>query len=73
MADIKQFKVAAVQMAPVQNNTAATIDKVVAYMEEAAREGAKIVAFPEAIVPGYPWWILARRSHAGHGPLLPAL
>lgn len=57
MADIKQFKVAAVQMAPVQNNTAATIDKVVAYMEEAAREGAKIVAFPEAIVPGYPWWI----------------
>ena len=53
-ADIKQFKVSAVQMAPVQNNTAATIDKVVGYMEEAAREGAKIVAFPEAIVPGYP-------------------
>lgn len=54
MADIEQFKVSAVQMAPVQNNTAATIDKVVGYMEEAAREGAKIVAFPEAIVPGYP-------------------
>lgn len=57
MADIKQFKVAAVQMAPVQNDTNATLDKVIGYIEEAAQEGAKIVAFPEAVVPGYPWWI----------------
>lgn len=57
MAKIKQFKVAAVQMAPVQNNTDATIDKVVDYVKEAAEAGAKVIAFPEAIIPGYPWWI----------------
>lgn len=53
----KTFKVAAVQMAPVQNNTDATIDKVISYVKEAAEAGAKVIAFPEAIVPGYPWWI----------------
>jgi len=53
----KQFKVAAVQMAPVQNNTDATIEKVISYVKEASAEGAKVIAFPEAIVPGYPWWI----------------
>lgn len=53
----KQFKVAAVQMAPVQNNTNATIDKVISFIKEAGDEGAKIIAFPEAVVPGYPWWI----------------
>ncbi|MCB6993449.1 carbon-nitrogen hydrolase family protein [bacterium 210820-DFI.6.37] len=52
-----QFKVAAVQMAPVQNNTDATIEKVVSYVKEAAEAGAKVIAFPEAVVPGYPWWI----------------
>lgn len=57
MAKFNQFKVAAVQMAPVQNDTDATLGKVIGYIEEAAGEGAKVIAFPEAIVPGYPWWI----------------
>ena len=52
-----QFKVAAVQIAPVQNNTDATIDKVVAAILEAGKEGAKVIGFPESIIPGYPWWI----------------
>ena len=57
MADRTTFKVAAVQMSPVQNDTEATIDKVIKYTEEAAAAGAKVVGFPEAIIPGYPWWI----------------
>ena len=57
MADRTTFKVAAVQMSPVQNDTEATIDKVIKYMEEAAAAGAKVIGFPEAIIPGYPWWI----------------
>lgn len=44
-------------MAPVQNDTDATIDKVVGYIREAADAGAKVIGFPEAIIPGYPWWI----------------
>lgn len=57
MKKFTQFKVAAVQMSPVQNNTDATIDKVIGFMKEAAKEGAKVVSFPEALIPGYPWWI----------------
>lgn len=54
MTQTTQFKVAAVQMAPVQNDTDATIDKVVGYIREAADAGAKVIGFPEAIIPGYP-------------------
>lgn len=57
MTQTTQFKVAAVQMAPVQNDTDATIDKVIGYIGEAADAGAKVIGFPEAIIPGYPWWI----------------
>lgn len=57
MTQTTQFKVAAAQMAPVQNDTDATIDKVVGYIGEAADAGAKVIGFPEAIIPGYPWWI----------------
>lgn len=57
MEKLTQYKVAAVQMAPVQNDTDATIDKVVGYVAEAAAAGAKLIAFPEAVIPGYPWWI----------------
>lgn len=55
MTQTTQFKVAAVQMAPVQNDTDATIDKVIGYIGEAADAGAKVIGFPEAIIPGYPW------------------
>lgn len=57
MANYPQLKVAAVQMTPVQNDTDATIDKVIDKIKEAAAEGAKVIGFPEAMIPGYPWWI----------------
>ncbi len=51
------FKAAAVQTAPVFMNKKATIDKACDLINEAAREGASLVVFPEAFVSGYPDWV----------------
>jgi len=44
-------------MAPVWLDRSRTLDKVVGRIEEAARAGAQLVAFGEALVPGYPFWL----------------
>jgi nitrilase len=51
------FTVAAVQLAPVFMDRAATIDKVCESIGEAVRNGAKLIVFPEALVPCYPDWV----------------
>lgn len=56
MLELPRFKAAAVQAAPVFLDTDATVDKVCALIEEAARNGARLVAFPEVFVAGYPYW-----------------
>jgi len=53
--------VAAVQAAPEFLDRDATIGKVVALAGEAASRGARLVAFPEAFVPGYPDWVWRTR------------
>jgi nitrilase len=49
--------VAAVQAAPVFLDRDATIDKVGRLTKEAASNGSRLVAFPEAFVPTYPDWV----------------
>ena len=49
--------VAAVQAAPVLLDRDATVDLLVGHVEEAAAAGARLVVFPEAVVPGYPDWV----------------
>lgn len=56
MLELPRFKAAAVQAAPVFLDTAATVDKVCRLIQEAADNGAKLVAFPEVFVAGYPYW-----------------
>jgi nitrilase len=56
MLTLPKFKAAAVQAAPVFLDTDATVEKVCTLIEEAARNGAKLVAFPEVFVAGYPYW-----------------
>lgn len=53
---MSKCKVAAVQTWPVYMNLEATLDKTCALIAEAANNGAGLVAFPEAFIPGYPYW-----------------
>jgi nitrilase len=52
-----KYKVAVVQAAPVWLDLDATTDKTIGLIEQAAANGAKLIAFPEAFIPGYPWHI----------------
>lgn len=54
-------KWAAVHAAPVFLDRDKTLDKVDALTGEAARNGARVVAFAEAFVPGFPVWCLVQR------------
>jgi nitrilase len=49
--------VAAVQASPDFLNREATVDKACSLTIKAAAEGARLVVFPEAFVPGYPDWV----------------
>ena len=51
------FRIAAVQASSVFLNLDATVEKACRLIEEAARAGATLVAFPEAFVSGYPVWV----------------
>lgn len=50
-------KLAIVQEAPAFLDRAATIEKAVALTGKAAAQGASLIVFPEAFIPGYPCWI----------------
>lgn len=50
------FKAAAVQAAPVLLDLKGTVDKTIALIEEAHRQDVRLLAFPEAWIPGYPFW-----------------
>lgn len=45
------------QISPVLLNREQTLVKVLERMEEASKENCKLVAFGEACVPGYPFWL----------------
>jgi nitrilase len=50
------LKVALAQIAPVWLNREATLEKILASLEQAAAEGAGLLVFGEALLPGYPFW-----------------
>ena len=51
------LRVAAVQASYVLMDRDATLDRVADLTAAAAREGAELVVFPEAFIPGTPIWI----------------
>ena len=50
-------KVAVIQKPPVLLDRAKTIETALASIDEAAGNGATLLVFPEAYLPGYPTWI----------------
>jgi nitrilase len=50
-------KVAVIQKPPVLLDRGKTIDTALASIAEAAGQGARLLVFPEAYLPGYPTWI----------------
>lgn len=52
-----KFKAAAVQAAPAFLDLEGSVAKAIRLIEEAAPNGAKLIAFPECWIPGYPFWI----------------
>ena len=51
------FKVAVIQHAPVFLNLDESVEKACGLIEQAAGEGANVIAFPETWLPGYPVWL----------------
>ncbi len=51
------LKVGIAQIAPVWLDREQTLTKIVEYVKLAAGEGCQLVAFGEALLPGYPFWI----------------
>lgn len=57
MSASPKLSVALAQISPVWLNRAATLDKVMVAMREAKSQGARLVVFGEALLPGYPFWV----------------
>lgn len=52
-----KYKVAVIQAAPGFLDLDASVAKTIRLIDEAAASGARLIAFPETWIPGYPWWI----------------
>ena len=56
MIQYPAFKVAAAHVAPVFLDIDRSVQRACSVIEEAAAGGARLIAFPEAFLPGFPVW-----------------
>jgi len=51
------LKLAMAQISPVWLNREKTIEKILASITDAGKQGCNLIVFGEALLPGYPFWI----------------
>ena len=51
------LKIGIAQIAPVWLDRARTLEKIISFVDQAAEASCQLVAFGEALLPGYPFWI----------------
>lgn len=57
MANSDLLKIGLAQMTPVWLNRERTLRKMEDWAKDAGEQGCKLLVFPEAFVPGYPFWL----------------
>lgn len=70
MKSMKRFKVGVVQSTPVFFDTEASLQKIAGIVKAQAKQGVKLLLFPESYLPGYPRGfdfgaVIGRRTPAG--------
>lgn len=63
------LKVALAQISPVWLNKRKTITKIEETIKAAAKNGAELIVFGEALLPGYPFWIALTNGAAWDSPV----
>ncbi|MBL5974341.1 MAG: carbon-nitrogen hydrolase family protein [Candidatus Leucobacter sulfamidivorax] len=65
MSDVLPFTAAAVQAEPAWLDVKAGVEKAESLIAEASRKGARLIAFPETWIPGYPHFLWLGPQAAG--------
>jgi len=66
MVEYPTVKVCAAHVAPVFLDAQKSVAKAVSLIAEAARAGARLIAFPESFVPGFPVWASVQAPIKNH-------
>jgi aliphatic nitrilase len=66
MITYPKFRACAAHVAPVFFDAAATTEKACSLITEAAHAGARLIAFPESFIPGFPLWAAIQAPIKGH-------
>lgn len=66
--NFEKIRVAVVQAAPVLMDRSATIQKACGLIQEAARQSVRLILFPEAFIPAYPWGVRFGTVVGGRSP-----
>ena len=64
----KAFKAAVIQGSPALFDKKKTLKKMNAYVQSAAKKKAKLILFPEAFIPAYPWGLSFGTKLGGRTP-----
>src|SRR5438477_1191495 len=66
MTRYPKFKACAVHAAPAFLDAESTVEMACGLIAEAARAGARLIAFPESFVPGFPVWASVQAPIKSH-------